>query len=269
MQELNIVVISDSTGETGDQVAKSLVSQFPDVDYKITRKSHVVTKEQVDLIFEELGDHCILIVSIVIEDLRLYILKKAKEDDHEVIDMLGEPLRRFEEITGERALRKPGLIRELDDNYFNKIEAIEFAVKYDDGKDKRGLVQADIVLIGVSRTSKTPLSLLLANKNYKVANLPLVPEIELPEEIYKVDPKRIIGLIIDPEKLNEIRQERLKALGLKDVSTYADEDRIKEELEYAKRVFEKLGCEVIDVSEMTVEQTATLVVQIMKRHFEE
>ena len=126
-----------------------------------------------------------------------------------------------ERTLDEKPLEKPGLVHQLDDDYFKKIEAIEFAVKYDDGRDPRGILLADIVLIGVSRTSKTPLSQYLAHKRYKVANVPLVPEVEPPDELFQVDPKKCFGLVISPEKLNNIRKERLIALGLNDDASYA------------------------------------------------
>jgi regulator of PEP synthase PpsR (kinase-PPPase family) len=161
---------------------------------------------------------------------------------------------------------EPGLIRKLDEKYFKKVEAIEFAVKYDDGKDPRGLKKADIVLIGISRTSKTPLSMYLAHKNIKVANVPLVPEVPVPDEIFEVPPKKIIGLTTNPIKLNEIRQERLKALGLSNEANYASMERILEELDYAEGLMKRLGCPVIDVSTKAVEESANIIMDIMKQN---
>ena len=140
---------------------------------------------------------------------------------------------------GEKPLEEPGLVRKLDEDYFKKIEAIEFAVKYDDGRDPRGILMADIVLVGVSRTSKTPLSQYFAHKRYKVANVPLVPEVEPPEELFIVDPDKCFGLVISPEKLNSIRKERLIALGLNDDANYARLERIKEEIMHFDKVVSK------------------------------
>ena len=131
---------------------------------------------------------------------------------------------------------KPKLLRQLDEEYFRRVEAVEFAVKYDDGRDPRGIIRADIVLIGVSRTSKTPLSMYLAHKGYKVANVPLVPEVSPPDELFNVPRGKCIGLIITPDKLNEIRKERLKAIGLTSQASYASYERILEELDYAKKL---------------------------------
>ena len=147
-----------------------------------------------------------------------------------------------------------------------RVEAIEFAVKYDDGKDPRGILKSDIVLLGISRTSKTPLSMYLANKNIKVANVPLVPEIPIPKEVFEIDPKKIIGLTNTPEKLNSIRQERLKALGLSSNASYANLERILQELDYSEKIMKKAGCPVIDVSNKAIEETAGIILDIMKEN---
>lgn len=173
-------------------------------------------------------------------------------------------LKLFENYLGFEPMKEPGVTHKLDENYFKKVEAVEFAVKYDDGKDPRGVKKADIVVIGVSRTSKTPLSMYLAHKNLKVANIPLVPEVPVPEELYQIDSKKVIGLTTNPIKLNEIRQERLKALGLGNNASYASLDRILEELDYADDIMKRIGCPVIDVSSKAVEETANIIIEIMK-----
>ena len=161
---------------------------------------------------------------------------KAMSSDVEVVDVLGPMLKSIEKSTGLLPKNQAGLIHSLDPEYFKRVEAVEFAVKYDDGKNPLGLLKADVVIIGVSRTSKTPLSMYLAHKQIKVANVPLVPELAPPEELFKVPPYKIIGLLIDPFKLNEIRSERLKTMGLSDTATYADMKRIDDELAYAKGI---------------------------------
>jgi [pyruvate, water dikinase]-phosphate phosphotransferase / [pyruvate, water dikinase] kinase len=138
-------------------------------------------------------------------------------------------------------------------------------VKYDDGKDPRGVLGADVVLIGVSRTSKTPLSMYLAHKRLKVANVPLVPEVEPPEELFQIPTSRCIGLTIDPQQLNHIRQERLKSLGLATGANYASMERIIYELEYADQVIRRLGCPLIDVSNKAVEETANMILDMLKK----
>jgi len=160
---------------------------------------------------------------------------------------------------------KPGLVRKMDEEYFKKVDAIEFAVKYDDGKDPRGILRADVVVIGVSRTSKTPLCMYLAHKGIKAANVPLVPEVAPPEEIFMLPPHKLIGLVIQPAQLNEIRRERLKTLGLTSTADYASMERILKELEYAENIMKRAGCSVIDVTNKAVEETATRVLEIYHR----
>ena len=170
----------------------------------------------------------------------------------------------FMEKFNKEPNHQPKLLRQLDEEYFRRVEAIEFAVKYDDGRDPRGLSRADIVLIGVSRTSKTPLSMYLAHQSFKVANVPLVPEVPPPDELYTIPRNKCVGLIITPDKLNEIRKERLKSLGLKSEANYASFERILEELEYAEKIMKRVGCPVINVSNKAIEETASLIVDVLK-----
>lgn len=143
---------------------------------------------------------------------------------------------------------------------------MEFAVKYDDGKDPKGLPKADIVLIGVSRTSKTPISQYLAHKRYKVMNVPIVPEVTPPDALFEIDPQKCIALKISAEKLNAIRKERLKQLDLSDSARYATDQRITEELEYFNQIVEKIGCPVLDVSNKAIEETANNIIQIIEHN---
>ena len=169
----------------------------------------------------------------------------------------------IENVTGSQPHGKPGLVHRMDDDYFRKIEAIEFAVKYDDGKDPRGIMHADIVLIGVSRTSKTPLCMYLAHKRLKATNIPLVPEVSPPEELFKLPYGKVIGLKIKPDMLNEIRTERLKTMGLMSSADYASIGRILNELDYAEDIMKRIGCPVVDVSNKAIEETASKILKIM------
>lgn len=264
---LNIYIISDSTGATAETFVKSVVMHFPNVEFNINRKFNIDTQEKIDKIFEKIPQDSIIIQTIAEKKLEDYLKEKAKEKRIKFIDILGQALSLFEKVTGQKPLREKKLTRQLSKDYFSMIESIEFAVKYDDGKDPRGIKEADIVLLGVSRTSKTPVTMLLATKDYKVFNLPLVPEIRLPEEVFEIDPKRIIGLTINPDKLSKIREDRSKGLGLKSESEYFDKERINRELEYAKGVFEDLDCKVFDVTLNTIEQTATNVLEYYNKNF--
>lgn len=260
-----VYVLSDSIGETGEQVAKAAISQFNSGKYETRRFPYITDKEQILEILEEArGERCIIVFTIVVEELRNYILEKTQEFGIEAIDLMSPILNSLKNIVGLEPKREPGLIRKLDEKYFRKVEAVEFAVKYDDGKDTRGIKKADIVLVGISRTSKTPLSMYLAHKNYKVANVPLVPEVPAPDELFEINPSKVIGLTANPIKLNEIRQERLKALGLSNSANYASVDRILKEIEYSEGIMNRLKCPVIDVSSKAVEETAGIIIDIIK-----
>ena len=169
----------------------------------------------------------------------------------------------FEEKLEVKPENNPGLIRKMGAEYFKRVDAIEFAVKYDDGKDINGLKEADVVILGVSRTSKTPLSLYLANRNIKVMNVPIVQDLILPEQLYEVK-RKIIGLTNSVEQLNKLREQRLRTLGVDQGTDYTDELQIFEELEYALEIMEKIGCPVIDVQNKAIEETAEIIINIMR-----
>lgn len=269
-KSITVYVLSDSIGETAEQVAKAAISQFNPEKHEVRRYPYITDESQIEEIFNEAkNEPSIFIYTIVIEHLREYIVQKGKELNIKTIDLMTPTLVAIQDILGDIPKRESGVIRKLDEKYFKKVDAVEFAVKYDDGKDVRGIKKADIVLVGISRTSKTPLSMYLAHKNFKVANVPLVPEVPAPNELFQKDSRRIIGLVANATKLNEIRQERLKALGLSNNANYASLERINSELEYSKKLMEMLDCTVIDVSTKAVEETAGLIIEHMKKNFGE
>lgn len=257
-----VFVLSDSVGETAELVIKAGLSQFTNGNYKIQRIPYVDNKETIDETLEMVKEESALIAYTLVDpELRHYLQLRAINLQVEAIDIMGPMMDAMERTFKNEPRLEPGLVYKLDQDYFKRIEAIEFAVKYDDGRDPRGISRADIVLIGVSRTSKTPLSQYLAHKRLKVANVPVVPEVDPPEELFRIDKSRCIGLKISREKLNDIRKERLKALGLGDHATYATLQRIDEELAFFNELVEKIGCKVIDVSNKAVEETANVILQ--------
>lgn len=261
-----VYVVSDSAGETAELVVKAAASQFQGALVQFRRVPYVedvgTLSEVVTLAKMNRG---IIVFTLVIPEMRQFLLAEAAREGVPVYDIIGPLIEQMEQLFQVAPRCEPGPVRVLDEDYFRKIEAIEFAVKYDDGRDPRGILRADIVLIGVSRTSKTPLSQYLAHKRFKVANVPIVPEVDPPEELFQVSPKKCFGLKISPEKLNEIRRERLKSLGLDDRAIYANIDRIKEELQYFDEIVKKIGCEVIDVTNKAVEETANVIMNIMRK----
>jgi [pyruvate, water dikinase]-phosphate phosphotransferase / [pyruvate, water dikinase] kinase len=256
-----IYVASDSAGDTGEAVVRAAEAQFYPQQVEMIRFPFLQDTAGIDKMIQDVLTRSGLIVfTLVIPELRDYLVKKAKQHRIAYIDLLGPVVQTLEKVMQKEARHEPGKIHKLDEDYFKKVEAVEFAVKYDDGRDFTGILTADIVLVGVSRTSKTPLSMYLAHKAFKVANVPLVPEIAPPEQLFTVSNKKIIGLRIDPEKLNMIRTERLKALGLPGTAMYANVKRIQEELQFADEIMKRLGCLVIDVSNKAVEETANTII---------
>lgn len=260
-----VYVISDSLGETAEQVARAAVTQFVATPIGIKRISYVNNKGIVDsIINESINYNSILLFTIVIPEIREYLILKATEFNVDYIDILSPVISMVKQKANSEPTCTPGMLRRLDKEYFKKVEAIEFAVKYDDGKDARGIHQADVILVGISRTSKTPLSMYLASKNIKVINIPLVPEINPPSELFQGLPGKIIGLTNSPSKLYEIRLERLNALGLHHEGNYASLERIMEEINYGEEIMKNLGCPIIDVTSKAIEETAGIIIEILR-----
>lgn len=262
-----IYVVSDSVGETAELVIKAATSQFNNGDVRIKRFPYVEEQAHIDEVVALAKlDKGFIAYTLVKPHIRNYMLETAKKENIFAYDIIGPIMDQIQNNYGNEPLYEPGVVRKLDDDYFKKIEAIEFAVKYDDGRDPRGILKADIVLIGVSRTSKTPLSQYLAHKRLKVANVPLVPEVDPPEELFLVPKEKCFGLKISPEKLNHIRRERLISLGLSDSASYANIERIKDEISYFDRIVNQIGCSVIDVTNKAVEETANLVLDHYRKN---
>jgi regulator of PEP synthase PpsR (kinase-PPPase family) len=260
-----VYVVSDSIGETAEFVVKAVASQFNSGHVDIKRVPFVSDVETImDMVEEAHETGAMIAYTLVLPDLRRVIQDESEKRGLTAVDVMGPMMDAFAKLLHLDPRLEPGLVRRLDEEYFRRVAAIEFAVKYDDGKDPRGLLLADVVLIGISRTSKTPLSMYLAHKRLKVANLPLVPEVEAPEELFWVPPKKVIGLTINPRQLNEIRQERLKALGLHAQANYASMERIMEELDYAERLMRKVGCPIFDVSNKAVEEVANKILTVIR-----
>lgn len=263
MSNFNIFVLSDSIGETAELLAKAGLSQFNGHEDNIHRIPYVDDQGTINEAVQTAKENNGLIAfTLVKPELRSYLLERASAYDVIAVDLLGPLLDKLEEFMGIKPHLEPGLVRKLDEDYYNRIEAVEFAVKYDDGRDAKGILKADLILIGLSRTSKTPLSQFLAHKQIKVANVPIVPEVDPPEELFQVDPKKCIGLKINSQKLNDIRRERLKSLGLDDTANYAQLERIEQENAFFEEVVERIGCVTVDVSNKAVEETANIILSM-------
>ena len=261
-----VFVVSDSVGETADLVARAAISQFSGSAVEIRRYPMVDDRNAVREVLEAARRQPTLIVyTIIVPEVRAELKTLTIQYGIPAVDIMGPMLDGLTKVLGRSPVLEPGLIHKLDEDYFRRVEAVEFAVKYDDGKDPRGFLRADVVLLGVSRSSKTPVSMYLAHRRIKVANLPLVPEVTVPKELFQVPRDRVVGLRVSPEKLNAIREERVRTLGLKSDANYANMERILIELDHAEEVFKKVGCPVIDVTNKAVEETAVRVLELINR----
>ncbi len=259
-----VFVVSDSMGETANLVARAVLSQFPEGQAEIRRFRNVETTEAAE---ELMKTACLqptlLIFTVIIPEVRQVILRESEAHGIPAVDIMGPALDGLEKITGVPAFLEPGLIHRLDEKYFRRVEAVEFAVQHDDGRDPQGYRKADVVLLGVSRSSKTPVSMYLANRGVKVANLPIIPEVPLPPELHRVPVRKVVGLIINAAKLSGIRKERVRTMGVRGDSHYSDLGRILSELGYAQEIFNELGCYVVDVTDRAVEETASMVMEFV------
>ena len=259
-----IHVISDSLGETAAEVALAATSQFGVGCVHIQRLPKVTKVEQVRAYLDE---HCadpdvkaLVFYTIVDRGLRAQIEAEFEARGIDSLDLIGPALDAVQRLTGLEPHIQAGAIRKVDDRYFNRINAMEFFVAHDDGRNPQDLTKADIVLVGVSRTSKTPLSMYMSFQGYRVANIPLAKGSEPPHELFDVEPHRIFGLISTPEVLSSMRNERLGSLEARKVAgSYADPTCIQEELDEARALMRKLGCIVVHTNGRAVEETAQII----------
>src|SRR6266540_4685351 len=251
-------IVSDATGETATRLVAALEAQFPEQPFEEVRHPRVETVDD-----RAKGRPAVVVYTIVKPELREAMKDFCRRAKLHYCDILGPPLASIAKISGRAARMAPGVRHPLDSAYFRRIAAIEFAVKYDDGMGG-GLHEADIVLVGVSRTSKTPLSMYLGYLGYKTANVPVVKGIEPPSALFEVDPAKIVGLTIDAERLREIRRQRARRLG-GNQRAYVELLEIYAELEEAEALHRRLGCPVIEISELSIEETAARVIRLIER----
>ena len=257
-------VISDSTGETAARLVSALEAQFPDQPFEEVRHPRVETVDDLQLAVNRArGRPAVVVYTLVKPELRDAMRALCRRAKVHYCDLLGHPIEAVAKVSGVAARMTPGARPPLDSAYFKRMAAIEFAVKFDDGV-ARGLQDADIVLVGVSRTSKTPLSMYLGYLGYKTANVPIVRGIEPPPELFEVEQAKIVGLTIDAGRLAEIRRARIRNMR-SPKRRYAELVEIYEELEQAEAVHRRLGCPVIDVSELSIEETAQRVIRAVER----
>jgi [pyruvate, water dikinase]-phosphate phosphotransferase / [pyruvate, water dikinase] kinase len=264
--KLKVIVISDGTGETASAITRAAMAQFQDKEIFFTRYKNIRTKEQIDAIFQEAAiHHDIVIYTIVSVELRTYILELSKRDHVRSVDVMGPLLSAFSNFFESEPNYQPGILHAVNDQYFKRVAAIEFTLNHDDGRNINSLEEADVVLVGISRTSKTPLSMYLSLEGIKVVNVPIVMGVPVPDKLFQIDQRKIFGLTIDPEALFQIRKNRLSRLGLsKDEGDYADISKVTEEIEWANRIFaENKRWPVFNVTGKALEETAAEIIKLL------
>jgi regulator of PEP synthase PpsR (kinase-PPPase family) len=260
-----IYLISDSTGETLDRVFLAIKAQFKNIEYEVRSYFFTRTENQVVKIIEEAKkkENAIILYTIVDSGLAKFLGKKSDEKKIPCFSVLGNLITNFSKLLNQKASHVPSGQHALNEEYYERIEAIQFTMNHDDGNLVEELDKSDLILLGVSRTSKTPTSIYLANKGFKTSNIPLVNENSIPESLKK-NPKMacVIGLTTEAERLVDIRKNRMMNLKERENTNYTNIQKIKKEVEDAKKTFAKYKWPTIDVTRKSVEETAASIIKI-------
>ena len=260
-----IYLISDSTGETLDRIFTAIKAQFKNIDYNVLTYSFTRTENQIlkILLEAEKNSNSIILYSIVDSNLAKYLAKISNEKKIPCFGVLGDLILTFSKLLNQKASHQPSGQYTLNDEYYKRIEAIQFTMNHDDGNLVKDIRKSDIILLGVSRTSKTPTAIYLANKGFKTSNIPLINENSIPK-LLKENPKLacVVGLNTEPERLVDLRKNRMNTLKETENKSYTDLIKIKKEVEDAKKTFKKFMWPTIDVTRKSVEETAASVIKI-------
>ena len=264
-QKYNVYLVSDSTGETLDRIFLSLKSQFANFEYK-KRVCFCRTEQQIDKIINECNEiqNSLILYTIVETKLAKYISNQSEKNNVPCFGILGNLILSFSKLLNQKAIHKPSAQHVLDDDYYKRIEAIQFTMSHDDGKKADDTDSADVILLGVSRTSKTPTSIYLANRGFKTINIPLVLDQKIPQDLISNKKACIIGLVADPDRLADIRRNRVAIMKDHKIKEYTDLEKIKKEVEDSKRLFKKNNWPIIDVTRRSVEETAASILKIIE-----
>ena len=258
--------ISDSTGETLDRIFLAIKAQFSNFDCKMIHHSFTRTKNQIDKIISKskLEKNVIFLYTIVDSDLAKHIVSEAKKNNIPCFEILGNLITDFSKLLKQKANRKPSGQHTLDAEYYKRIEAVQFTMSHDDGKIISDLEKSDVILIGISRTSKTPTSIYLANRGYKVANIPIIPNKKIPSQLIESSKKTCtIGLICDAIRLLDVRRNRIQTMHENRSGDYTNEKEVLYELENSKKLFKKYNWPIIDVTRKAVEETAASIIKML------
>ena len=258
--------ISDSTGETLDRIFLAIKAQFSNFNCKTIHYSFTRTKNQIDkIIFKSKTEkNVIILYTIVDNNLAKYIATETKKNNIPCFEVLGNLISDFSKLLKQQASHIPSGQHALDNEYYKRIEAVQFTITHDDGKIISDLDNSDVVLVGISRTSKTPTSIYLANRGYKVSNIPIIPNKNIPSHLIENAKKTcVIGLICDATRLIDVRRNRIQSMHEDRPGDYTNEKKISNELENSKKLFKKYNWPIIDVTRKSVEETAASIIKIL------
>jgi hypothetical protein len=263
-----IYIVSGGVGASGQQIAHTLLAQFPESKVPIITVPHVRHREQIEAVVNDAAlQHGLILHTLVDPHLRTSLIHLAQMQGVIAVDLVGDLLTHLAGVLGQEPLIHPGRYRQINEVYFKRVEAMEFTIAHDDGNRPQDWPLAEIVLAGLSRVGKTPLSVYLSLQGWKVANVPLVMGLPSPPELFELDRRRVIGLHLEPGQLLFHRQQRQRQLGAPGPSAYIDPVKIYEEVEAARREFKRGGFSVIDITDKPVETIADEVIELMTRRF--
>ena len=261
-----VYLISDSTGETLDRIFMALKAQFNNFNYDLSQFSFTRTENQISTILNNAKkqESPIILYTVVNSKLAKFLAEEASKKNIPCFGVLGDLILNFSKILNEKATHQPSAQHVLDEDYYKRIEAIQFTMNHDDGNNTENILDSDIILIGVSRTSKTPTSIYLANKGFKTSNIPLVNDMNVPDDIIESKKLCVIGLTTEAERLFDIRRNRLNSLKENEASDYTNLEKIRSEVDKSKSIFKKNKWPVIDVTRKSVEETAASIIKIFE-----
>ena len=261
-----VYLISDSTGETLDRIFMALKAQFNNFDYDLNQFSFTRTENQISTILNNAKkqESPIILYTVVNSKLAKFLAEEANKKNIPCFGVLGDLILNYSKILNEKATHQPSAQHVLDEDYYKRIEAIQFTINHDDGNNTENILESDIILVGVSRTSKTPTSIYLANKGLKTSNIPLVNDMSIPNDIMKSKTLCVIGLTTEAERLYDIRRNRLNSLKENEASDYTNLEKIRFEVEQSKKIFKKNKWPTIDVTRKSVEETAASIIKIFE-----
>lgn len=259
-----IFIVSDATGKTCTRVVNAALRQFKTTEAKLEIVNFIRTDEQIDELIDRVAlVNGIIVHTMVSPEARQRLSELGRLKGVPTVDLLGPLLTRFSDLLEISPLAQPGLDRQLDNDYFRRIEAIDFTIKHDDSMGLSTLDQAEVVILGVSRTTKTPVSIYLSYRGWKVSNIPVIMDYPLPSEVFEMDQSKVMALTVKPSRLQLIRLERQRKLKNVEMDNYTDSEMVKAEVNYALDLYRKYGYPVVDVTYKSIEETATDVMRII------